>query len=245
MRVDETSASGAVVVKCPPLQSGDHLTRYEFERRYEAMPRVKNAELIEGIVYMPTPVSYANHAEPHGLIMGWLAAFCAATPGTHLADNATVRLDADNEVQPDALLRLDEALGGHSRVSKDDYIEGAPEFIFEVAASSATIDLRDKLRVYRRNGVLEYVVWQTFDKQIDWFQLIKDEYVPLKRDADGITRSQVFPGLNLNVTKLLEGDPSTPSAGQVLAEVLAELQKGLASADHAAFVERLKMLRKS
>ena len=117
--------------KLPPLQSGDRLTRYEFERRYQAMPSLKKAELVEGVVYVPSPVRYKSHSRPHGQIMGWLAAYCAATPGTDVGDNASVRLDLDNEVQPDALLRLER--GGSSKISDDDYLEGPPELIVEIA----------------------------------------------------------------------------------------------------------------
>lgn len=144
-------------------------------------------------------------------------------------DSATVRLDLDNEPQPDALLRLEPAAGGHSRVNEDDYIEGAPELIVEIAASSASYDLHEKLRVYRRNGVQEYVVWRVYDKQVDWFRLVNEDYVSLAPDASGVIHSQVFPGLRLAVSALLAGD---------LAAVLAELQQGLGTAEHAAFVER-------
>lgn len=178
---------------------------------------------------MPSPVS-ASHAVAHGQIMGWLAAYCAATPGVQLADNATIRLDIDNEVQPDALLRLDPAQGGTSRISADDYVEGAPELIVEIAASSAAYDLHDKLKVYRRNRVQEYLVWQVYDKRLDWFQWSEGKYIPLMPDEDGVVRSRVFPGLHLAVAALLEGD---------LAGVLAELQKGLETVEHAPFVERL------
>ncbi len=213
----------------PPLQNGDRLTRPEFERRYEAMPHVKRAELIEGVVHMPTPVSN-RHSAAHGLIIGWLAAYRAATPGIYLNDNATVRLDLDNEPQPDALLRLDEARGGRSRVSEDDYIEGAPELIAEVTVTSASYDLHDKLNAYRRNGVQEYIVWRTHDQELDWFGLQEGQYVPLEPDEEGIVRSRVFPGLWLHVPAMLEGD---------LARVLAELQQGLAADEHAAFVAQL------
>jgi Uma2 family endonuclease len=135
-------------------------------------------------------------------------------------------------MQPDALLRLEAAVGGHSHISENDYIEGAPELIVEIAASSAAIDLHDKLRVYRRNGVQEYVVWQIFDKRVDWFQLKEGDYTPLTPDAAGVIRSQAFPGLHLAVTALLKGD---------LAAVLAELQQGLAADEHKAFVERLSV----
>src|SRR5574341_142701 len=118
------SARAHGLVTPPPLETGDRLTRQEFERRYEAMPRIRKAELIEGVVYMPSPVYYESHSEPHGQIMGWLSVYCAATPNVRLGDNATVRLDPDNEVQPDALLRLEPEAGGRSHISEDDYVEG-------------------------------------------------------------------------------------------------------------------------
>jgi Uma2 family endonuclease len=152
------------------------------------------------------------------------------TPGVRLGDNATVRLDWSNEVQPDVLLRLDSAAGGCSRISADDYVEGAPELIVEIASSSASHDMHDKLRVYCRNQVQEYLVWQVYDRRVDWLAWHEGEYVPLPADATGVVRSQVLPGLWLDVAALLEGN---------LSRVLAVLQKGLATPEHAAFVERL------
>jgi Uma2 family endonuclease len=221
----------AMPVALPPLEGGDHLTRHEFERRYQARPDIKKAELIEGVVYMPSPVRAKSHGVPHGQIMTWLGVYYAATSGVELYDNATLRPDLENEVQPDALLRLEPAAGGRSHISEDDYVEGAPELIVEVAASSVSYDLHEKLRVYRRNGVQEYLVWRVYDKQVDWFRLIRDEYIPLAPDESGMIHSQVFPGLCLAVQALLAGD---------LATVLAELQKGLETPVHAEFVERLR-----
>jgi Uma2 family endonuclease len=214
----------------PPLESGDRLTRAEFERRYAAMPHVKKAELVEGVVYMPSAVRAKQHAEPHSHIVTWLGVYAAATPGVMLADNATVRLDLDNEVQPDALLRLPEELGGRSRLSDDDYVEGAPELIAEIAASSASYDLHDKLKVYRRSGVQEYVVWQVYENKLSWFHLHEGEYIPLMPDAEGVIHSLVFPGLRLAPRAMVAGD---------LAGVLATLQGGIASPAHEAFVKRL------
>lgn len=84
-------------------------------------------------------------------------------------------------------------------ISEDDYIEGAPELIAEVAASRASYDLGDKKKAYRRNGVKEYIVWQMFENKLDWFVLQDDEYVLLTPDADGVIRSRAFPGLWLSV----------------------------------------------
>src|SRR5437016_4743729 len=139
----------------PPLEPGDRLSRAEFERRYSAMPQLKKAELIEGVVYLPSPLRYRLHGRPSRHLSGWLAAYEAATPGVEGADNSTARLDLDNEPQPDALLLIDPARGGQARISADDYVELAPEFVAEIAASSAGFDLHTKLHVYRRNGVRE------------------------------------------------------------------------------------------
>ncbi len=143
-----------------------------------------------------------------------------------MAANATVRLDLDNQPQPDALLRIDSAAGGQSRLSTDDCIEGAPELIVEVAASSAAYDLHDKLRAYRRSGVREYVVWRVPDRQLDWFVLADDEYQPLAADASGVLRSQVFPGLRLDVAAPLAGD----AAGRTGRVETSRLRRELAAA---------------
>lgn len=220
---EQQSANQAV----PPLKAGQRLSRAEFERRYQAMPHLKKAELIEGVVYMPSPIR-TNHGRPHAAIMAWLGYYWVATPGVDLLDNVTFRVDDDNEVQPDVLLRLEAGLGGRSWISADDYIEGSPELIVEIAGSSADYDLNDKLAVYRRNGVQEYLVWQVYDKQLTWFTLHEGQYAPLEPDAAGVIRSLVFPGLHLAVSALLDGD---------LPEVIAVLQQDLATAEHATFVE--------
>jgi Uma2 family endonuclease len=221
----------ALSIDTLPLTSGDRLTRREFERRYEAMPQHFKAELVEGVVYVASPVRYASHGEPHIHIATWLGVYCASTPGSSVADNATVRLDSFNEVQPDALLRLKLEVGGHSHITADDYIEGPPELVVEIAASSAAYDLREKKTVYQRNGVQEYLVWQVYDQRIDWFHLIEDEYELRLPNAEGIIHSQVFPGLDLNVPALLAGD---------LARVLTVVQTGLQTIGHTTFVERLR-----
>jgi Uma2 family endonuclease len=214
----------------PPLESGDRLSRQEFERRYTAMPQIKKAELIEGIVYVASPLRFRSHGQPHGQLITCLGVYQVSTPGVELGDNVTVRLDLDNEPQPDVVLLVDQRLGGQARISEDDYIEGAPELVAEVAASSASIDLHDKKRAYRRNGVQEYIVWQILENKLDWFSLQNGEYVPLEPDADGIIKSQVFPGLWLAVTALLAGE---------MTKVLAVLQQGLNSKEHAEFVQQL------
>ena len=181
-----------------PLEPGDRLTREEFEHRYDAMPHVKKAELIEGVVCMPSPVRQRRHGRPHFRLIGWLAAYEAATPGVEGGDNSTARLDVVNEPQPDALLLIDPACGGQARIGADDYIEHAPELVAEVASSSASIDLNTKRDVYRRNGVREYIVWRVLEDALDWFVLRGEQFQPLTPDAQGWLRSEVFPGLWLD-----------------------------------------------
>ncbi len=216
--------------KTPRLENGDHLTRAEFERRYAAMPDVKKAELIEGMVIMPSPVSN-THSKANSVMVWWLVGYAAATPGTEVGENATVRLDLDNEVQPDAHLRLLEKVGGASHVGIEGYITGAPELIVEIALTTASYDYHVKRRIYRRSGVHEYLIWRVDDGAIDWFSLEEGEYVALPADDAGVIRSKVFPGLWLATKALLAGD---------LAAVLATLQQGLQSEAHAGFIATLR-----
>ena len=217
--------------QAPPLQSGDRLSRAEFERRYQMHPDIKKAELIEGVVYVPSPIHFSKHAAPHAQLVTWLGVYTAATPGVTTGDNATVRLDYENEVQPDALLRLEPAAGGRSSVADDDYLEGAPELVIEIAASSASYDMHDKRRAYARNGVAEYLVMLAYEARVIWYVLQEGVYVAQEPDAAGILRSACFPGLWLNPNALLQGD---------LATVLATLQQGIESEEHAAFRLRLQ-----
>ncbi len=135
-----------------------------------------------------------------------------------------------NEPHPDAALLIDPAHGGQTRISADDYVEAAPELVVEVAASSASFDLNTKFHVYRRNGVREYIVWRVIDQAIDWFVLRAGQFERLQPDAQGRLRSEIFPGLWLDVTALLRGD---------VAGVLATVRQGLSSPKHAEFVARL------
>lgn len=204
--------------KAPELRSGDVLTRDEFERRYEAMPDLKRAELIEGVVYMPSPVRHTYHGRPHAQLAGWISAYVRATSGTEFAITSTFRIDLDNEVQPDLMLRRTGPDAG-SRIDTDGYIEGAPELLVEVAASSVSYDLHQKKRIYRRCGVREYLVLRSEDAEVDWFVLRAGAYERLAPDAAGVLRSEAFPGLWLGVPALLAGD----DAGMV-----AVLRAGLA-----------------
>lgn len=188
------------------LQAGDYLTRPEFERRYHAHPDIKKAELIEGIVYLPSPVRADRHGDPHFIIIGWLALYQAATPGLRGSDNATLRLDFLNEPQPDVLLRLDPTLGGRSLFSADGYLEGSPEFVVEIAASNTSYDMHQKKAVYVRHGIQEYLVVLPLEQTIAWFGLHNEGYARLQSDADGILRSRIFPGLWLQPAAIWAND---------------------------------------
>jgi len=213
----------------PRLLNGDHLTVPEFERRYWAMPEVKKAELIEGIVVMSPPVSN-THGEAHGTIIYLLKRYAQATPGVSCGSNTSVRLDGKNEYQPDVLLRIESGQRAGSRVAPDGLLDGCPEFVAEIAVSSAAYDLHEKKAVYQRCLVPEYFVWQVMDSQIRWFALEHGDYVELKPRADGVIRSRTFPGLWLDVRALLASDEK---------KVSRVLEKGLRSAEHARFLKRL------
>jgi Uma2 family endonuclease len=185
------------------IENGDRLSQLEFHRRYEQRPDLKKAELVEGVVHVPSPVRARQHGGLEGDAGAWLGVYKADHPGLQLNHNTTVILDARNEVQPDICLRRID--GGSSRLV-DDYIEGPPELVVEIAASSASIDLHAKKDLYRRTGVQEYIVWRVFDEAIDWWELRDDDYVTLAPDAEGVVHSNVFPGLRLKPADLLAGD---------------------------------------
>lgn len=217
-------------VALPPLKTGDRMSRAEFERRYDATPHLKKAELIDGVVYVPPPVSDDHGFGQFGLCT-WLGTYAAQTPGTRGGDNQTIRIDQDNVPQPDLFLRIESSCGGQSRIV-GRYCEGAPELVVEIASSSVSYDLHVKLNVYRRSGVREYVVLRTLDRDMDWFVLREGKYEPMSVDAAGLYRSEVFPGLWLDKAAAIKGD---------IAKMLSVLQQGLASPEHAAFVEKLRV----
>ena len=215
----------------PPLQNGDRLTRSQFLERYEAMPPNVKAERIEGIVYMPAAaVSASFHGDQHANALLWLGTYAVDTPGVRASDNSTIALDLDNDPQPDAFLRILPTHGGRTKLTKEGYIEGAPELVAEITASSLTYDLGAKLNSYRRAGVNEYLMHRTYDGEFDWFVLRDGQYQRMARDGEGFYRSEAFPGLWLHADAMVAGR---------LAEVLAVLRRGIASAEHADFVNKL------
>ncbi len=213
----------------PRLLNGDHLTVPEFERRYEATPEIKCAELIEGIVIMSPPVSHL-HAATHGSIFEYLKRYERATLGVEAIINASARLDGKNEFQPDAILRIKSGRPPRSKVAADGLLEGIPELVVEIAVSSAAYDLHEKKSVYQRCLVPEYFVWRVMDARIEWFVLENGEYVGMKPQSDGAIHSKIFPGLWLDIRALIASDEQ---------KVSRTLEKGLKSQEHAAFLRNL------
>ena len=213
----------------PPLNSGDHLKRAEFHRRYGMYPEIKKAELIEGVVIVGSPV-HERHARPHFEFSAVLGFYFVHTPGLLGGDNQSVLLDEDNELQPDLFVGIDKARSGQSEMNELGHLSGAPEFVVEVAASSAAYDLHSKLNVYRRNGVLEYLVLLAFEREMRFFRLIEGEYIAVEPDTEGVLRSRVLPGFWFRSDWFWEGR---------LAELLQLVQEGIDSAEHKAFVDSL------
>ena len=212
----------------PPLRDGERLTREEFELRYHAMPEVKKAELIDGVVHMPSPVHALAHGNPHGQVVTWLGVYSAATPGVMVFCDTTTRILPEGEPQPDAMLVR--VSGGTAHLDPDDYVAGCPELVAEVAASSVSIDRGAKRRDYERAGVQEYVLFLMEEERVEWYILRNQGYELVIANSANALRSEVFPGLWLDTDAFFQRN---------LAQVLTTLQQGLASPEHAAFVTQL------
>ena len=202
----------------PLLENGDRLHAGEFLRRYESMPELKKAELIQGTVYMASPVRARDHGIPDGLIQTWLGVYAAATEGVHHATNSTVKLGPDDVPQPDGFLWKS---GEGSSIDESGYLSGAPELVVEIAASSVSRDAGIKRESYLRAGVQEYLLWRVEDEEIDWWKLDEAEgdWVALEPDEYGLLHSIEFPGLVLDRAAALRLDS---------AAVLEALRKSLA-----------------
>lgn len=184
------------------LENGYRLTTAEFLRRWEKLPDIKHAELIDGIVYMPPPLRADSHAEPDASMHGWLYFYAAHTPGVKVYANPTLILNGENTPQPDSALCYTPAKGGKAHINSKGYLTGAPELVCEVSSSSASLDMNAKLANYRRAGVQEYIVWLTGEHRLCWFVLEDGNYIPLTERA-GLLKSRVFPGLTLDTKALL------------------------------------------
>jgi Uma2 family endonuclease len=209
------------------LYSGDRMNRDEFHRIYESTPDNFKAELVGGVVYVASPLKI-EHGKNHLPLASVFFAFKASTLGVETGDNTTILLGDDAEPQPDLYMRILPEFGGQSKTSADDYVDGAPELLAEIALSSHSLDLHDKREDYARHGVLEYLVLSLQEKKLRWFDLQKNRELPI--DPDGICRVHSFPGLWIDVTALLREDHK---------RLMRTLNQGLKSAEHANFVARL------
>jgi Uma2 family endonuclease len=213
----------------PPLVAGQRLDQPMFHERYAAMPPDTRAELVGGVVYMPSPVS-KDHGEIDNDVSGWLYQYKCHTPGASSPNNATVKLDRQAETQPDIQLRIPAELGGQTTLDEHHNIVGAPELIVEIARSSQAYDLGAKKADYERAGVLEYLVVTLDPDDVHWFVRRGGQFVEMSPGPDGVLRSEVFPGLWLDPQALLIEDRSRQ---------MQILHQGIASPEHAEFVDRL------
>jgi Uma2 family endonuclease len=212
----------------PPLRAGEVLTRDEFLRRWDAMPELKRAELINGVVQMASPIG-ALHRNYQFLLNVWVGQYTIATPGVQGGANGTWLMTDVDVPQPDLDLRILPVAGGQSR-DEGSYPAGAPELIVEVSESTHTKDAGEKLRLYERNGVREYITVRPRRRQIAWRVMVRRKYTELSPAKNGIYRSRVFPGLWLDPVALWNED---------LAGLAATVQAGVATLDHARFIQAL------
>lgn len=211
----------------PELHNGDRMKQPEFHAIYEQMPEGFKAELVNGTVFVSMPLR-SPHAKDHSRLAAVLEAYAAYTPGVEVLLDATTILGNDDEVQPDLLLRVVPDRGGKPRDTYDQYVEGPPELICEIAHSSRAIDLNLKRTRYERTGVLEYIVFCINPREVRWFDFAGK--TTLQHDNNGVFRSNVFPGLWICNQALLDRNYQ---------KVMAVLNQGLKTADHETFCSRL------
>lgn len=211
------------------LENGERLDQKTFHERYEAAPSGFHAELIEGVVYMPSPQKLP-HGRHQKLVLEWLTAYERATPGTEVIPTPTTILGPESEPEPNVCLILDARHGGQTWEDENHYLNGPPELIVEIAWSTGSIDLHAKKRDYEKAGVREYVVVALRQESIVWFMRRRGRFKEQVAGTDGFLRSEVFPGLCLDPAALLALD---------WRKVAAVQKRGLASAEHAAFVAKL------
>jgi len=180
----------AQTVTAPDLFTGMRMEREEFMRRWEALPDLKNAELVEGIVFVSSPVGW-DHGSLDSHMIFWLKSYAAHVAGIEVANNTTCYL-LESAPQPDALLRF-VITAEHGK-----YATSPPELIVEVCESSYSHDLGPKRALYQRAGVREYITVETLARRLRWRHLEDGSYVDLKPGEDGVLRSRIFQGLWLD-----------------------------------------------
>jgi Uma2 family endonuclease len=219
-------------VSSHPLVAGQHLDQASFHERYEAMPPGTRAELINGVVFIPSPVG-PDHGRAHFTAVVWLGFYAERTAGVEGLDNTSTALGPISEPQPDLQLRVLSEYGGRTQTDRR-FVRGVPELVVEVSHTTEGTDLGPKRDDYERAGVAEYVVVALESAEVLWHVLANGRFEIVPPDTDGLYRSREFPGLWLDPVALLGRDT------QRLREVVA---LGLATPDHAAFVARLAEAR--
>jgi Uma2 family endonuclease len=215
------------------LVEGLRLDQPTFHALYEAMPPGTRAELIDGVVYMPSPVGL-KHGEAQVPVLVWLSYYAEQAPGLQVMDNASTILGWKSEPQPDGLLRILPEWGGRSW-DEGGFVHGAPELVAEVSKATRYVDLGPKKADYERAGVQEYVVRAIDPDEVFWFGQEQGELVQRPIGDDGLYRSTVFPGLWLDPVALLRGDTR---------RLRAVVDLGCATPEQAAFVAGLARRRK-
>jgi len=223
----------AAVAPPPILREGDRMDSAEFLRRWEAMPDLKHAELLTGVVFFMASPTSRIHGNLHGRLSGWLSHYADSTPGCEIGAETTWVLSKDSAPQPDLSLRILPERGGQSG-NAGEYCEGAPELIVEVSGSTLSRDLGIKLDMYRQAGVREYVTVLLQPRQIVWRELVRGRYREIVPDEDGLLRSRIFPGLWLDPEAIWDSRKPLPKA----------VEAGVQTPEHAAFVQRLAKPRK-
>ena len=244
-QVTKKPKPGAQPEAIPLLRDGDRMGVDEFLRRYAADPVVYSAELLQGVVHITRrresqngkemivpPISAGGHSQPHASLITWLGSYAAFTEGVAaLSPITTILPSRTTGLEPDAVIRILPESGGGSTIGGDGFLHGTPELLAEISFTSGSRDFGKKYDAYEAEGVPEYLIWRTAEKEVHWFALKRKKYVALEPHSDGTLRSGQFPGLWLDVPALLAGD---------MAKVLATLQQGIASPEHAAFVSKLR-----
>jgi len=212
-----------------PFEDGDVMDQPTFHKLYEAAPQHFRAELIGGVVHLPSPVGM-RHGKPHSILGAWLAFYSAESIGTESFIDITAIIGGDSEPQPDVSLIISPEAGGQTKVSEDDYLTGSPELAVEISHTTTLVDLHAKKQMYEKYGVREYIVVETKRRAIHWFIRRDSKFVAIKPGADGLFKSRVFPGLWLEPGAVFE---------QSAKKLLSVLEAGLATPEHAKFTAKL------
>lgn len=212
----------------PLRHPGDHMSLDEFLDRWNRMPDLKFAELTDGAVYLPLPVS-----KDHGFYDSRIQAFCGyyamRTLGTESGTNGNWLVPSDAAPQPDCAISIAPEYGGRCTVG-EGLAAGVPEMVSEICHSSRAYNLGPKLALYQSAGVNGHLAVLVEERRFEWRMLVNGSYQLLDSDAN-VYRSRIFPGLWINEFAFWKDDSET---------LLKTLEQGLATREHQTFVESLQ-----